>query len=252
MSAPVALSLCSHPDDAEILLAGTLSLLHDKGWTIHIATMTAGDCGSKTLPRDEISAIRKAEAANAAALMGGEYSCLGCGDLFVLYDQPTINKCVELVRRVRPQIVFTHNPECYMVDHTNTAQLAMSACFAAGVPNIETESEPYDAIPHLYYADAIEGKNRFGEPVVPHLIVNISAAIDDKREMLCCHASQREWLFKHHGMDEYVESMEDWARRRGRDIGVKFGEGFRQHRGHAFPQDNRLKKELGKLVHERG
>jgi LmbE family N-acetylglucosaminyl deacetylase len=65
-----ALAIAAHPDDAEFLCAGTLALLHQQGWEIFIATMTAGDCGSMVLDREEISRIRKAEGAgmNASGL----------------------------------------------------------------------------------------------------------------------------------------------------------------------------------------
>ena len=63
--------------------------------------------------------------------------------------------------------------------------------------------------------------------------------------MLAAHASQREWLLKHHGMDHYVGSMRDWSARRGREAGVAFAEGFRQHLGHSYPQDNLLAQLLG-------
>jgi hypothetical protein len=38
------------------------------------------------------------------------------------------------------------------------------------------------------------------------------------------------------------------AEKRGREIGCRFAEGFRQHLGHAYPQDNILKAELGDIV----
>jgi hypothetical protein len=68
--------------------------------------------------------------------------------------------------------------------------------------------------------------------------------------MLCCHDSQRNWLMSHHGMDEYVESMKRFARQRGKKANCDYAEGFRQHLGHGYPQDNRLKKELSKRVIE--
>ncbi len=63
--------------------------------------------------------------------------------------------------------------------------------------------------------------------------------------MLAAHASQRDWLMKHHGMDHYVESMRTWCRHRGQQAGVEFAEGFRQHLGHSYPQDNLLGAVLG-------
>ena len=58
--------------------------------------------------------------------------------------------------------------------------------------------------------------------------------------MLAAHASQREWLRAQHGIDEYILTMKHWGEHRGRQIGAAFGEGFRQHKGHAYPQENLL------------
>ena len=68
----VVLSLGAHPDDAEFMCAGTLALLHEKGWEVHIATMTPGDGGTVEYSREEISRIRKGEAARAAAILDGD------------------------------------------------------------------------------------------------------------------------------------------------------------------------------------
>jgi LmbE family N-acetylglucosaminyl deacetylase len=51
------------------MCAGTLALLRGKGWQIHIATMTPGDCGTVQYGREEISRIRRAEAAKSASLL---------------------------------------------------------------------------------------------------------------------------------------------------------------------------------------
>jgi LmbE family N-acetylglucosaminyl deacetylase len=245
------LSLGAHPDDAEFLCAGTLALLHQKGWEIHIATMAPGDCGTVQYSREEISRIRKGEAAKSASLLDGAYHCCECGDIFILYDRPSLLKAIELVRKVKPTIVITTSPSDYMVDHEMASKLAQTACFACGVVNVETPgAEPFEPIPHLYYMDAVEHKDKFGAEVKPGMIVDIGSVIDTKEKMLCCHESQRHWLMTHHGMDEYVNMMKKSDQKRGREIGSRFAEGFRQHLGHAYPQDNILKAELGKLVHE--
>ena len=69
--------------------------------------------------------------------------------------------------------------------------------------------------------------------------------------MLCCHASQRNWLMTHHGIDEYVLSMKRFAGERGKLAGCEYAEGFRQHLGHGYPQDNILKRELEDSVKEK-
>ena len=79
----VVLSIGAHPDDAEFLCAGTLALLRTKGWEVHMATMTPGDCGTVEYSRAEISRIRKAEATKAAVMLDGTYHCLECDDAFI-------------------------------------------------------------------------------------------------------------------------------------------------------------------------
>ena len=244
------LSLGAHPDDAEFFCAGTLALLREKGWDVHIATMTPGDCGTVQYSREEISRIRRAEAAKAASILDGTYHCLECGDIFILYDRPSLLKAIELVRTVRPSLVFTTSPSDYMVDHEMASKLAQTACFACGVVNVETPgAKPFEPIPHLYYMDPAEQKDKFGAEIQPGVIVDISGVVDTKEKMLCCHESQRHWLMTHHGMDEYVNMMKTSDQKRGQQIDTPFAEGFRQHLGHAYPQDNILKAELGDLAH---
>ena len=51
MSEPLrVLALFAHLYDTEFLCACTLFLLADRGAAIHVATLTAGDCGSTILP----------------------------------------------------------------------------------------------------------------------------------------------------------------------------------------------------------
>jgi len=239
------LAIVSHPDDAEFLCAGTLALLYKKSWEIHMATMTAGDCGSKEISRKEISEIRKLEASNAAKIIEAEYECLGFDDLFITYDKPSIIRVIVHLRKIRPQLVITMSPTCYMVDHEITSKLVQTACFAGGMVNIDTPRyPPLDYIPHLYYTDPMEGKDNFGLKIKATTIVDITSVMDYKTEMLICHKSQREWLKQHHGMDEYILSMKRQSENTGKEIGVEYAEGFRQHLGHAYPQNNLIHNEL--------
>jgi N-acetylglucosamine malate deacetylase 1 len=245
----VVLSLLAHPDDAEFLCAGTMArLVREHGWTAHIATMTPGDCGSAELGPEEISRVRRGEGAAAAGLLGATYHCLEQRDLLVFYSEPALERVVRLFREVQPSVVITHSPADYMLDHEMTSTLARAAAFGAPIRNFLCErghARAMEQIPHLYYADPIEGKDPMGRTVDAGFRVDITSTLDLKRQMLCAHASQREWLLKHHGMDEYVTAMEEWAAARGREIGVAAAEGFRQHLGHSYPQNNLLGDLLG-------
>jgi LmbE family N-acetylglucosaminyl deacetylase len=250
MNKKTALAFCAHPDDAELMCAGTLALLRQKGWQICIATMTPGDCGTMELSAAQISKIRKKEAAASAKLLGGKYYCAESRDIFVVYDKATIVKAVKVLRQTQPDIVFAPSPEDYMLDHEMASIIVRHACFTAGIPNVKTPgAKPFGRVPCLYYVDPIEAKDKFGAFVKAAFHVDISSMMDIKEKMLCCHASQREWLRAHHGMDEYVLAMKRQGELRGEEINVRYAEGFRQHLGHAYPHDNILKQELGNLVH---
>jgi LmbE family N-acetylglucosaminyl deacetylase len=242
------LSMLAHPDDAEILCCGTLIRLADAGWEVHIATCTAGDCGTMDRNRWEISSIRSREAAAAAKMIGATYHCLGEGDGLVVYDKPTIQKTVDLFRQLAPSLVFTHSWRDYMLDHEQTSLLARAASFIYGAPNISNlPRHPQSQVPYLYYCDPIGGTDPLGNSVAATTLIDISGQMETKAAMLACHASQREWLRAHHGMDEYIESMKRAAAARGRELGTSYAEGFVQHRGHPYPQEDLLSRLFGKI-----
>lgn len=242
------MGIFAHPDDAELVCAGTLSLFRKAGWQVHIVTIAPGDKGTAELSREEISRIRRAEAADAARIIGATYHCLEFEDLYILYDRESINRTTGIIRMLKPSVVFTASPADYMQDHEFTSMIVHAACFASGVKNMEVDKPSFEPIPYLYYCDPLEGKDIFGNPVIPSMYVDISGEIDIKEKMLACHASQRNWLIAHHKMDEYILAMKRFAAGRGRDAGSDFAEGFRQHLGHGFPQVNILRDILGDLV----
>jgi N-acetylglucosamine malate deacetylase 1 len=246
------LAVGAHPDDVEFMCAGTLKLLRDEGCEIHIGIVANGDCGSASENRERITMIRREESMNAARHLGAELIPLGELDLRIDFDDRTRMKVTELVRQVDPAIVFTHGHEDYMADHEITSRLVRAACFYASVPNYFTSALAPKArtsrIPALYYWSPFDGKNIYGDFAEQRVYVDVSGVIDFKAEMLACHRSQRDWLMKQHGMDKYLETMRDTARRYGEKCGFDFAEGDPQHLGNAYPRENVLEDALGKRV----
>lgn len=252
LSAVSVLALYAHPDDAEFLCAGTLAHLADRGASIHIATMTAGDCGSTILPAAKITRIRRREAARAAKLIRAKYTCLEEKDLLIFYDRRTLNKVMELVRRVNPDLVLTHSPVDYMVDHEISSRLCQSACFGAMAPNFRTgvrrAAKPLRRVPHLYYAQPFGGRDILGKEIRSNLFVDISLTLERKEQMLACHESQRAFLHAQQDVSDVVRVLREMAERAGKLSGFRCAEGMRQHLGQGFPQNNLLGELLGDLV----
>jgi LmbE family N-acetylglucosaminyl deacetylase len=242
------LAIHAHPDDVEILAGGTLALLAGLGHDLSIVTFTPGDCGSVDLPPDEIAAIRRREAAASAATIGASYTCLEFRDLVIFNDDPSRRRVAAALRRARPDIVLTASPIDYMADHEAASSLVRDCCFVISMPNYHAEVPACGAIPHLYFMDPLAGRDRDDQVVSPDFVVDVTTTFDRKRAMLAEHASQREWLRKHHGVDEYLLAMERWTAERGGVAWLKYGEGFRQYRGHAYPQTPLLQELLAPAV----
>ncbi len=237
-----AMAVGAHPDDVEFMCAGTLFLLKRAGFDVHVTAVSAGDCGSATESSERIMEIRRKEAAQAASVLGAGCSCLDGRDCRIVLTEDLLAKVVEDVRRAAPDVVFTHFPQDYMVDHEEVSRTVRAAAFAAPMPNFATGSPdaapPLARVPYLYYWAPMELKDILGRPIKPQFYVDIGDVLGRKKEMLACHRSQREWLRKQHGVDEYIRMMVETARKAGLLAGVAYAEGFTQHRGHAYPAQN--------------
>ncbi len=250
---PSVLAIMAHPDDIEFTCAGTLALLKQTGWHIHMATMTPGDLGSMKLSRTEIANVRRAEAATSAAILEAPYHCLEFDDLTIVYGEQAKRRVCALIRRVRPEVIVTHAPSDYMADHEETARIAREAAFASTMPNWKTEPQeaPCDQLPVILHADPIEHTDSRGQRLPARQVVNITNVIETKERMLAAHESQRSWLREQHGEDEYLLSMRRWSADRARDFkrrSVRYAEGFNQHVGHAYPKHDLLTQALGKTL----
>src|SRR5579871_524545 len=243
----IILALHAHPDDIEMLGSGALALLAGAGHAVHIATATAGELGSTEHAPSELAAIRRREAATAAAMIGASYTCAGLPDLGVFNDDAARRRITDLIREAKPDVVITASPADYHPDHEAISLLARDACFASSVPSYASAS-PLQAIPHLYFMDPIGGRDREGVRVKPEFGVDVGQVMETKRRMLLAHESQFAWVARQHGVNDYLGAMEAWIGRRGRDFGVEHAESFRQYRHQPYPRSGLLQELLGGAV----
>jgi LmbE family N-acetylglucosaminyl deacetylase len=222
------LAVGAHPDDIEILCAGTLARCRMRGDDIVMCIATNGDMGSMTHQPTELAAIREAEAGESASELDAELIWLGYSDEFIYPEHATRMRFIEMIRHARPDLIITHAPNDYHQDHKTVGDLVFVSSFIAAVPHVDTQTPTHSNIPPIYYMDTLAGVD-----FLPTEYVDISDSLQAKLDMLQCHKSQLEWLGDYNGID-IVEFATTVARFRGLQSGVKYAEGFR--RADAWPR----------------
>jgi N-acetylglucosamine malate deacetylase 1 len=242
---PSVLAIAAHHDDIEFVMAGTLLQLKKLGWELHYMNIADGCRGSTTMDRATCAAVRLEEARAAAKTLGATFYPPICPDMEIAYTTPLLRKVAAVVRMAKPTILLTHSPIDYMEDHENACKLAVSAAFAHGMPNFESdpEFETYSEPVTVYHAQPVGNATPLGEVVYPGLYVDIAEVLETKVAALACHASQKQWLDESQGMDSYLETMREGCAEVGRmSKRYHYAEGWRrrQHWGFCGPNDDPL------------
>src|SRR6185437_565319 len=97
------LAIFSHPDDAELSVAGTLLKLRSLGYRTGVCDLTRGEMGTRGTP-----AIRAAEALDAAGILKLDVRInLDQPDGHVWLTEESRTAVVRLLRAHRPKIILT-------------------------------------------------------------------------------------------------------------------------------------------------
>lgn len=217
------MAVVAHPDDIELLCAGTLAKFKAKGHDIAMVYLCKGDKGHFEIPPSELVEIRRKEAENSAKILDAEVYVGFFSDLQLFVNRESVDVVIRIIRKVKPDLIITHSPEDYMMDHINASRIAVDASFIATLPNYETDQPAHTKICPIYFMDTLCGVN-----FQPTEYVDITDFMEIKEKMLLCHQSQYKWLKEHDNID-YVEFMKNLSAFRGAQCGVKYAEGFRPY-----------------------
>jgi LmbE family N-acetylglucosaminyl deacetylase len=222
------LAVMAHPDDAELLCAGTLARAKADGAAIGIVVMCRGDKGAgSSFSGGDLARARQEEASAAAEVLGAKLFWFNAGD-GELFDSYGVRKqLIELYRQFRPTLVIAHAAEDYHPDHRAASVVAEAASWFSASRGHVTESPALTSPPKLWLADTISATG--GEQ--PDVYVDVSDHVELKKKMLSCHRSQLD-----RGSDAdfspLTELMLRQCQLRGAQAGVAAAEAFRWH--HAF------------------
>lgn len=217
------LAVVAHPDDAELLCAGTLARARADDAAVGVCVLCQGDKGQPTPPLANLAGVRRAEMAAAAGLLGAELFTGEFPDAGLCDGPEERRRLVELYRRFRPTLVLAHCPDDYHADHRATAALAEAVSWFCASAGHAGDLPPVPEPPALWWMDAV---NMTG--FEPGFFVDISGYVDLKKRMLACHQSQIR-----RGQDRDFGPLEELMLRqcqvRGAQAGVAAAEAFRIH-----------------------
>ena len=214
-------AFCAHPDDAELVMGGTLARETGRGRRVALVDLTRGECGSRgTLE------TREKEAAEAARILGIVHrESLGLPDARLTVTPEQRDVVVEAVRRLKPQLVMLQHWEQRHPDHSAAGRLVYEASFVAGLRNYRPELGPPFRPRKLVYGLSVTERI----DVAPTFVVDVTATWETKMKAVAAFASQ---FTRAEGeavplpFDRFQQAVEVTARRHGQRIGVDFGEGF--------------------------
>jgi LmbE family N-acetylglucosaminyl deacetylase len=216
------LCVAAHPDDIEILCAGTLIRYAREGHQVTMAIFTSGNMGDTLIQPEELGNIREKEARAAAALIDAKVIWGGVMDEHVFPNEEQRHLMIDILREADPDVIFTHSPNDYHPDHRYVSQLVFDSYFQKGLPFIPGQSKPACRFGHaqLYYMD-----NLGGIGFLPSEYVDITEVLNIKQQMLACHKSQLEAM-QQLANTNLAEMVEVQARFRGLAAGCRYAEGF--------------------------
>jgi LmbE family N-acetylglucosaminyl deacetylase len=221
----VVLAVYAHPDDADVGCGGTLARWAKAGSAVHLVVCTDGGKGTRDPKVDptDLARTRAGELEASSALIGtATVSCLGRHDGELEDSDEFRRTLVELVRRLRPDVVCGHDPTAVFFgqdyfnhrDHRIAGTAVLDAVApAAALPHYFPDAGPPHQVATVLLSGTLE----------PDEWVDVTDTIGCKAAAVECHRTQFA------GQEGWAgEAVRQRAAEEGRRAGVAYAEGFRR------------------------
>ena len=180
------LAVVAHPDDAELLCAGTLARANQSdGAEVAVCVLCSGDKGQPEPPVENLAEVRHQEMKSAAELLQAELFWIGVPDGELADTREVRLQLTEVFRTFRPTLVLAHSANDYHPDHQAASKLAEAASWFCASAGQVTASAPLPTPPALWCMDTVE-MHEFE----PGFYVDVSPYMQLKCDMLACHKTQ--------------------------------------------------------------
>ena len=229
------LAIGIHPDDVELSCSGTIAKHIALGKKVGIIDLTQGELGTRGNAE-----LRSKEANEAAIILGVSFRTqLNLKDCFFENNEENQKKIIEIIRKHQPEIILCNAISDRHPDHGRASKLVSDSSFYSGLIKIETHSD--NKIQQAWRPKAVYHYIQ-DQYIHPDFVIDISDFIDIKHKAIMAYSSQ----FYNPSSNEpetpisskyFIETVNSKMSILGRDIGVKFAEGFTVNR---YPGINSL------------
>ncbi|MGZ4971490.1 MAG: PIG-L deacetylase family protein [Limisphaerales bacterium] len=217
------LAVVAHPDDAELLCAGTLARAKQDGAEVAICVMCQGDKGQPQTSIKNLAAKRRTEMLDSGKLLAAQIFFGEFGDGTLTDNAESRAKLVEIFRQFKPTLVLAHSANDYHADHRAASAIVEAASWFCASRGQKTKSAPVETPPALWFMDTV---NMSG--FEPGIYIDVTPFLPLKQRMLQCHKTQLA-----RGADgdfsPLSELMRLQALARGAQSGGGAAEAFRPH-----------------------
>ncbi len=209
------LTVSPHPDDVEAGMGGSIIKFLSLGHNVHIVDLTNGEPTPHGTPE-----IRRAECEKATALLGvSDRTNLDLPNRYLFDSIESRNKLAEVIRRVRPHIMFLPYWEDAHPDHIQATKIGEAARFYAKLTKTDMAGAPWYPKRIIYYLWSHQ-KVHFS----PAFIIDISDEFEKKVEAVKSYESQ--FAFNEEKWKDVNGKLHAYGRYYGELIGVQYGEPF--------------------------
>jgi LmbE family N-acetylglucosaminyl deacetylase len=205
----------AHADDEVVGVGGTIAKLAKAGHDVFVVIFTKGEEGyADRKLRDTIAEVRQKEIDKVRGILGvRKYELLGRPDMGLVNDKETFKETIRLIRKFKPDAVFTHHRIDRHRDHVAASKLVTEAFWQAGEPVSMDLGNPWRSKALYYFEETYPFK-------FPSHIVDVTETFEAKMTAMKTYLSQLPVV------PFVLGGIEGQAISRGALIGVKFGEAF--------------------------
>ncbi|HON72676.1 MAG TPA: PIG-L family deacetylase [bacterium] len=205
----------AHPDDEILGVGGTIAKLSKSGKEVYVVTFAIGETSYSSIEmKEKMRELRLKEAEECNKVLGiKERIILYKPNQGITNDRETYQECVKIIRKYKPDVIFTHYKEDKHRDHRAVWEITDEARWKAAENVLADFGTPWYT-QELYYYEVIELFT------YPSLLIDITDTLERKVEAMKTQSSQFPVL---PGVIEYIEGL---GKVRGYLRGTKYAEAF--------------------------